>query len=128
MKATTTKRGGVTINKASLKRLEKKLKSLNDGDFPQELKEYEKRGAGYSELPDNLKNLYCRYWNFDREETDNFVNEMFDLPVSHKLSDKEFQERQKEVKKILDEAIAEYNDPRAVAEREADLRARGIIQ
>ena len=79
-------------------------------------------------MPDNLKNLYCRYWNFDREETDNFVNEMFDLPVSHKLSDKEFQERQKEVKKILDEAIAEYNDPRAVAEREADLRARGIIQ
>ena len=79
-------------------------------------------------MPDNLKNLYCRYWDFDREETDNFVNEMFDLPVSHKLSDKEFQERQKEVKKILDEAIAEYNDPRAVAEREADLRARGIIQ
>lgn len=116
----------MNINK--LKRIEKKINSLNDGDFPQELKEYEKRGAGYSELPDNLKNLYCRYWDFDREKTDNFVNEMFDLPVSHKLSDKEFQERQKEVKKILDEAIAEYNSPENVAAREADLRARGIIQ
>ena len=116
------------MTKATLKSIERKIQSLKGDDFPQELKEYEKCGAGYSELPDNLKNLYCRYWNFDREETDNFVNEMFDLPVSHKLSDKEFQKRQKEVKKILDEAIAEYNDPRAVAEREADLRAGGIIQ
>lgn len=79
-------------------------------------------------MPDNLKNLYCQYWNFDREETDNFVNEMFDLPVSHKLNDREYRERQKEVRKLIDEAVAEYNAPAAVAAREADLRERGIIQ
>ena len=116
------------MTRATLKSIERKIKSLKGDDFPQELKEYEKRGAGYSELPDNLKNLYCRYWDFDREETDNFVNEMFDLPVSHKLNDREYRERQKEVRKLIDEAVAEYNAPAAVAAREADLRARGIIQ
>ena len=79
-------------------------------------------------MPDNLKNLYCRYWNFDREETDNFVNEMFDLPVSHKLNDREYRERQKEVRKLIDEAVAEYNSPENVAARRADLISRGVIK
>ena len=116
------------MTRATLKSIERKIKSLKGDDFPQELKEYEKREAGYSELPDRLKHIYCRYWDFDKERTDEFVSEMFDLPVCHKLNDKEYRERQKEVRKLIDEAIAEYNDPRAVAEREADLRARGIIQ
>ena len=116
------------MTRATLKSIERKIKSLKGDDFPQELKEYEKRGAGYSELPDNLKNLFCRYWNFDREETDNFVNEMFDLPVSHKLSDKELREREIEVKKIIDEIVDEYNSPSAIAERRADLISRGVIK
>ena len=116
------------MTRATLKSIERKIKSLKGDDFPHELKEYEKRGAGYSELPDRLKYIYCRYWSFDKERTDEFVSEMFDLPVSHKLSDKEYRERQKEVRKLIDEAVAEYNDPRAVAEREADLRTRGIIR
>ena len=53
---------------------------------------------------------------------------MFDLPVSHKLSDKEYRERQKEVRKLIDEAVAEYNDPRAVEERRKDLIKRGVIR
>ena len=120
-------KGGI-MTRATLKSIERKIKSLKGDDFPQELKEYEKRGAGYSELPDNLKNLYCRYWDFDREETDNFVNEMFDLPVSHKLNDKELREREIEVKKIIDEIVDEYNSPSAIAERRADLISRGVIK
>ena len=116
------------MTRATLKSIERKIESLKSDDFPQELKEYEKRGAGYSELPDRLKRIYCRYWDFDKEQTDEFVAEMFDLPVSHKLSDKEFQERQKEVRELIDEAVAEYNAPAAVEERRKDLIKRGVIR
>ena len=79
-------------------------------------------------MPDRLKHIYCRYWSFDKERTDEFVSEMFDLPVSHKLSDKELREREIEVKKIIDEIVDEYNSPSAIAERRADLISRGVIK
>ena len=53
---------------------------------------------------------------------------MFDLPVSHKLNDKELREREIEVKKIIDEIVDEYNSPSAIAERRADLISRGVIK
>ena len=116
------------MTRATLKSIERKIESLKGDEFPRELREYEKRGAGYSELPDRLKHIYCRYWSFDKERTDEFVAELFDLPVCHKLNDKELKEREAETQKLIAKIVDEYNDPRAVAEREADLRARGIIQ
>lgn len=116
------------MNKSKLKRIEKKLNSLNDGDFPRELREYELKGAYYSELPDRLKDLYCRYWKRDRADTDEFVAELFDLPVCHRLNAKELKEREVETQKIIAEIVDEYNSPENVAARRADLIARGVIK
>lgn len=122
--------------KSKLNKLEKRLKPNSDPDEFAVVKEWVNQGLTFGQLTPEQQEIYVKYQGFDVtylydlfEVVPNFLLELKDPPPKTKAEEeRQFRERVAEVKQLVDKAIAEYNAPAAVAAREADLRARGIIQ
>ena len=122
--------------KSKLNKLEKRLKPNSDPDEFAVVKEWVEQGLTFGQLTPEQQELYIKYQGFDVtylydlfEVVPNFLLELKDPPPKTKAEEeRQFRERVAEVKQLVDKAVAEYNDPIAVAAREADLRARGVIQ
>ena len=122
--------------KSKLNKLEKRLKPNSDPDEFAVVKEWVNQGLTFGQLTPEQQELYIKYQGFDVtylydlfEVVPDFLLELKDPPPKTKAEEeRQFRERVAEVKQLVDKAVAEYNDPRAVAEREADLRTRGIIR
>lgn len=122
--------------KSKLNKLEKRLKPNSDPDEFAVVKEWVNQGLTFGQLTPEQQELYIKYQGFDVtylydlfEVVPNFLLELKDPPPKTKAEEeRQFRERVAEVKQLVDNAIAEYNDPRAVEERRKDLIKRGVIR
>ena len=122
--------------KSKLNKLEKRLKPNSDPDEFAVVKEWVNQGLTFGQLTPEQQEIYVKYQGFDVtylydlfEVVPNFLLELKDPPPKTKAEEeRQFRERVAEVKQLVDNAIAEYNDPRAVEERRKDLIKRGVIR
>lgn len=122
--------------KSKLNKLEKRLKPNSTPDEFAVVKEWVNQGLTFGQLTPEQQEIYVKYQGFDVtylydlfEVVPNFLLELKDPPPKTKAEEeRQFRERVAEVKQLVDNAIAEYNDPRAVEERRKDLIKRGVIR
>lgn len=122
--------------KGKLSRWEKRLKPNSTPDEFAVVKEWVNQGLTFGQLTPEQQEIYVKYQGFDVtylydlfEVVPNFLLELKDPPPKTKAEEeRQFRERVAEVKQLVDKAIAEYNDPRAVEERRKGLIKRGVIR
>ena len=103
------------MDKSVFRRLEELEKEYAIGACGGRLAELIASAAYYDDLTDDNKNAYCDYYGYERGVMENLSyavmgNLHFQLRRKPKLpTDAEFRENVREVERIMDEIIGEYN-------------------